>query len=154
MVLWYLLLGFSHFSHLFEPSTFWCALAASHMLLISLNSLQLPAALAAMLCGLLGIEDYKKLRMKISIERSGRREGTAVPVKFNVLVTQRLLLLLILNPVIKGAAIASTAGLGRCPGGCCCSHRALSIKGLSYCAPAVGRFVNRQDQWYSNTSSY
>jgi hypothetical protein len=46
------------------------------MLLIGLNSLQLPAALAAMLRGLLGIEDYKKLRMKISIERSGRREGT------------------------------------------------------------------------------
>ena len=153
MVLWYLLLGFPHFSHLFEPSTFWCTLAASHMLLIGLNSLQLPAAFAAMLRCLLGIEDYIKLRMKISIERRGRREGTAVPIKFNVLVTQRLLLL-ILNRVIKGAAIASTAGLGRCPGGCCYSHRALSIKGLSYCAPAVGRFVNRQGQWCSNTSSY
>jgi hypothetical protein len=118
VVLWYLLLGFPHFTHLFEPSTFWCTLAASHMLLIGLNSLQLPAALAAMLRGLLGIEDYKKLRMKISIERKGRREGTAVPVKFNVLVTQRLLLL-ILNPVIKGAAITSTAGLEKCPCGCC-----------------------------------
>ena len=153
MVLWYLLLGFPQFTHLFEPSAFWCTLAALHMLLIGLNSLQVPAALAAMLRGLLSIEDYIKLRMKISIEKRGRREGTAVPVKFNVLVTQRLLLL-ILNPVIKGAAIASTAGLGRCPGGCCYSHRVLSIKGQSYCAPAAGRFVNRQDQWCSNTGSY
>lgn len=154
MVLWYLLLSFPHFTHLFEPSTFWCTLAASHMLLIGLNSLQLPAALAAMLRGLLGIEDYIKLRMKISIERKEEEERAhAVPVKFNVLVTQRLLLL-ILNPVIKGAAIASTVGLGRCPGGCCCSHTVLSIKGLSYCAPAAGRFVNRQDQWCSNTGSY
>jgi hypothetical protein len=123
------------------------------MLLIRLNRLQVPAALAAMLRSLLGIKDYIKLRMKISIMRRGRREGTAVPVKFNVLVTQRLLLL-ILNPVIKGAAIASTAGLGRCPGGCYCSHRVLSITGLSYCAPAADRFVNRQDQWCSNTGSY
>ena len=152
MVLWYLLLGFPQFTHLFEPSAFWCTLAALHMLLIGLNSLQLPAALAAMLRGHLGREDYIKLRMKISIEKRGRREGTAVPVKFNVLVTQRLLLL-ILNPFIKGAAIASTAGLGMDPGGCCC-YRVLSIKGLSYCAQAAGRFANRQDQRCSYTGLY
>jgi hypothetical protein len=75
----------------------------------------------------------------------------AVPVKFNVLVTQRLLLILI--QVIKGAAIASTAGLGRCLGAYC-SHRALSITGLSCCAPAAGRFANLPDQLCSNTSSY
>ena len=74
-----------------------------------------------------------------------------MPVKFKVLVTQRLLLILI--QVIKGAAIASTAGLGRCPGGWC-SHKALSITGLSYCAPAAGRFANHSDQLCSNTGSY
>ena len=74
-----------------------------------------------------------------------------MPVKFNVLVTQRLLLLLI--QVIKEAAFASTAGLVRCPGGYC-SHRALSTTGLSYCAPAAGRFANRPDQLCSNTGSY
>lgn len=39
MVLWYLLLGFPHFPHLFEPSNFGCTLATSYMFLIGLNSL-------------------------------------------------------------------------------------------------------------------